>query len=114
MTVAASAAGENTPCVVDHANLLSASELAGLTRDLQAIARKYGVEVAVVTTESSEGLSHRRYAEKIYEEYGYGLGADADGVLLLVVIPLNIFCLSPYRFCPLLCPSLHEMFPWYL
>lgn len=77
MTVAGSAAGENTPCVVDHANLLSADELAGLTRDLQAIARKYGVEVAVVTVDSSEGLSHRRYAEKIYEEYGYGLGADA-------------------------------------
>ena len=86
MTVAASAAGENPPCVVDHANLLSAGELAGLTRDLEAIARKYGVEVAVVTVDSSEGLSHRRYAEKIYEEYGYGLGADADGVLLLVVM----------------------------
>ena len=28
---------------------------------------------------------------------------------------LNIFCLScPYHFCPLLSPSLHEMFPWYL
>ena len=22
--------------------------------------------------------------------------------------------LGPYHFCPLLCPSLHEMFPWYL
>ena len=22
--------------------------------------------------------------------------------------------LGPYNFCPLLCPSLHEMFPWYL
>ena len=21
---------------------------------------------------------------------------------------------TPYNFCPLLCPSLHEMFPWYL
>jgi hypothetical protein len=62
MTVAVSAAGENTPCVVDHANLLSDSELAGLTRDLEAVARKYGVELAVVTVNSSEGLSHRRGA----------------------------------------------------
>jgi len=85
MTVAASAAGE-APCVVDHANLLSDSELAGLTRDLEAVARKYGVEIAVVTVNGSEGLSHRRYAEKIYDEYGYGLGEEADGVLLLIVM----------------------------
>ena len=27
----------------------------------------------------------------------------------------KIFCLlGPYHFCPLLSPSLHEMFPWYL
>ena len=25
-----------------------------------------------------------------------------------------VFLLGPYCFCPLLCPSLHEMFPWYL
>ena len=28
---------------------------------------------------------------------------------------LNLFCLlGPYCFCPLLCPFLHEMLPWYL
>ena len=25
-----------------------------------------------------------------------------------------LLLLGPYRFCALLCPSLHEMFPWYL
>ena len=30
--------------------------------------------------------------------------------LFLYLLPL----LGPYHFCPLLCPSLHEMFPWYL
>ena len=25
-----------------------------------------------------------------------------------------MFLLGTYHFCPLLCPSLHEMFPWYL
>ena len=25
-----------------------------------------------------------------------------------------LLLLGPYHFCPLLCPSLHEMFPWYL
>ena len=26
----------------------------------------------------------------------------------------RLLLLGPYHFCPLLCPSLHEMFPWYL
>ena len=30
----------------------------------------------------------------------------------LILIPLLL--LGPCHFCPLLCPSLHEMFPWYL
>ena len=30
--------------------------------------------------------------------------------LFLIILPL----LSLYCFCPLSCPSLHEMFPWYL
>ena len=25
---------------------------------------------------------------------------------------ISLLLLGPYRFCPLLCPSLHEMFPW--
>ena len=86
MSVAAVAAGEEYPCVVDGANLLTDAEEAGLARDLEAIARQYDVEVAVVTANSSGGMSHARYAEKIYDEYGYGLGEDADGVLLLIVM----------------------------
>ena len=27
---------------------------------------------------------------------------------------LHVLLLGPYHFCPLLSPSLHEMFPWYL
>ena len=30
------------------------------------------------------------------------------------LLPLLLPLLGPYHFCLLLCPSLHEMFPWYL
>ena len=86
MSVAAAATGVAYPCVVDGANLLTEAEEAGLTRDLEAIARQYDVEVAVVTANSSGGMSHARYAEKIYEEYGYGRGEADDGILLLIVM----------------------------
>ena len=35
----------------------------------------------------------------------YILATSSEYLLLL---------LGPYHFCPLFCPSLHEMFPWYL
>ena len=37
-------------------------------------------------------------------------------IFCVFLLPLlNIFCFSgSYHFCPLLCPSLHEIFPWYL
>ena len=86
LAVTTAAAGQKRSCVVDDANLLTDTEVAGLTRDLEAIARQYSVEVAVVTVNSTDGMSHARYAGKIYEDYGYGLGEDDDGVLLLIVM----------------------------
>ena len=44
------------------------------------------------------------YTKKLYKVLMCIL-ATSEYLLLL---------LGPYHFCPLLCPSLHEMFPWYL
>ena len=38
-------------------------------------------------------------------------------VILCILATLSQYLpllLGPYHFCPLLCPSLHEMFPWHL
>ena len=38
-------------------------------------------------------------------------------VLLCILVTSSLYLLlllGPYQFCPLLCPSLHEKFPWYL
>ena len=34
--------------------------------------------------------------------------------ILLCFLAYLLLLLSPYHFCPLLCPLLHELFPWYL
>ena len=40
------------------------------------------------------------------------------GIVLLCIVATSsyylLLLLVLYHFCPLLCPSLHEMFPWYL
>ena len=46
----------------------------------------------------------QEYTEELYKKDLHDLG-NHYGV---------ITHLGPYHFCPLLCPSLHEMFLWYL
>ena len=48
---------------------------------------------------------------------GYLSHEDFFCIVLLCIVAITslylLLLLGPYHFCPLLCPSLHEMFPWY-
>lgn len=74
------AAAQTLPLVVDHAQLLTESEDAELTEELERIRRDYGIDVVVLTVPTLAGQSTQSYADDYYDENGYG----ADGVLLLV------------------------------
>lgn len=78
------AAEEKTPCLLDYAQLLTDEEAAALETRLVAIAEKFNVEVAIVTMPTCEGKDHGAYAKSIYQECGYGLGENKDGILLLI------------------------------
>ncbi len=70
--------------VVDMAGLLSEEQEEQLEKRLNEVAEKYSCDVAVVTTDSTGGLSPMTYADDYYENNGYGVGPDRDGLLLLV------------------------------
>lgn len=78
------AAEEKAPCLLDLAQLLTEEEAAALEAKLIAIAEKFNVEVAIVTMPTCEGEDHGAYAKSIYQECGYGLGENKDGILLLI------------------------------
>ncbi len=60
-------------------------EDAGALRDkLNKLSEKHQMDIAVVMTSTLEGLSPMEYANDFYDYYGYGYGADFDGVILLV------------------------------
>lgn len=72
------------PLVVDSADLLSDSEEASLCQKLEAVGNEHRCEVAVVTVTSTEGKSHRAYADDFYDYNGYGYGSNDDGLLFLL------------------------------
>ena len=66
--------------LVDDAGLLLQSEAQELSALLDTVSEKYGVDVVIVTVDSTEGLSPMEYADDYYDYGGYA----ADGILLLV------------------------------
>lgn len=66
--------------LVDDAGLLQQSEAQELSALLDTVSEKYGVDVVIVTVDSTEGLSPMEYADDYYDYGGYA----ADGILLLV------------------------------
>lgn len=81
--VAADAAG-GLARIVDWADLLSDSEEAALSEQLDEISERQRVDIVVVTTDSLAGMSVVEYADDFYDDNGYGFGTGKDGILLLV------------------------------
>lgn len=69
---------------VDMAGLLSESEQSDINATLDELSVRQSFDVIIVTTDDNEGYTSLDYATIVYEQFEYGYGEDADGVLLLV------------------------------
>lgn len=72
------------PRLVDGAGLLTESEQSELLSKLDEISDRQQVDIVVVTTDTLDGQTPMDYADDFYDYFGYGFGADCDGILLLV------------------------------
>lgn len=70
--------------LADNASLLTDSEASSLLEKLDAISTRQDFDVVIVTTDTLDGKSPMAYADDYYDEHGYGMGSNNDGVLLLV------------------------------
>lgn len=75
---------EESPRLVDGADLLTDTEEAELLQELNEISVRQQFDIVVVTTESLDGKSAMEYADDFYDYNGYGFGDNYDGTLLLV------------------------------
>ena len=72
------------PRLVDGADLLSYDQETELLDYLDQLSRELQCDLVVITVQSCDGSSPDHVAEDFYDRYGYGYGADRDGVLLLL------------------------------
>lgn len=86
------------PLLVDDADLLSDSEYSSLLSALEDISERRECEVAVVTVQSLNGSSAERYADDIYDYYGFGYGSGDDGMLLLLAMNEREWHITTYGY----------------
>lgn len=84
--------------VVDDAGLFSPSEISSLEALIQDIQKTYQMDAVVLTTRDTPHTSDDRvlvdYADRYYEDHGYGLGKDRAGILLMIDMNNRYFYLS--------------------
>ncbi len=73
-----------TVCIMDGAGLLKASEVDTLKIKIFELRKAYGLDIAIVTTNSTNGKDKYDYCENLYQRYGLGVGERRDGVMLLI------------------------------
>ena len=82
LTVPAFAA--DIPRLTDVAGLLSEDEYFALNEKLDTISEELEFDVAVGTLDSLNGVDVEEASCEIYDQYGFGYGDEADGVILLI------------------------------
>ncbi len=95
LTVCAQAEGA---MVVDDAGLFTDSEIDRLEAMIQDIQETYQMDAVVLTTRDTPFTSNDSvlvdYADRYFEDNGYGLGEDRAGVLLMIDMNNRYFYLS--------------------
>jgi uncharacterized protein len=82
--------------VNDRADLLTDDEEERLQEKLLSVAEKYDCDLVVLTVDSIGRKSPASYAEDFYEEQGYGIGSDLDGLILLVSMEERDWWIATY------------------
>ena len=82
----AAAAQSGGAVLRDDADLLSANEEAALLKQMEAVTQKHGAAIIIVTVTSFDGSSSKSFANNLYDTNHYGIGANRDGVMLVLSI----------------------------
>lgn len=69
---------------VDNANLLSYEELQSVNEKLDEVSAKHGVDICVLTTDSTYGEGVTEYADNFYDQSEWGQGDTRDGIMLML------------------------------
>jgi len=71
--------------IIDNVGLLNQQEKASLTELIASAASIYNFDLVIVTEKNIGAYSPMEYADNFFDNNGYGLGQNKDGVLFLLV-----------------------------
>lgn len=72
------------PRLVDEADLLTESEETSILAELDSTSEELEFDIVIVTAASLNNQTAQAYADDFFDYNGYGMGEDADGILLLL------------------------------
>lgn len=96
--VSASADEYTIPRLVDSAYLLDDYEAVELLGMLDEISERQNCDVVILTIDSLEGYTPTEYADDFFDYGGYGLGANKDGILLLISMEDRDWAISTHGY----------------
>lgn len=68
----------------DLADVFTRDEKAFLQTESRKLSDAYQMDIVIVTTYDAQNKSSRAYADDFFDDNGYGVGAERDGILLLI------------------------------
>ena len=82
------------PKILDDAGLLWYGETELLESMAQNLTEEYGMDVVILTVNSTNGTYIETFADDFYDYNGYGIGEDASGVLLVLAMDTREWAIS--------------------
>ncbi len=70
--------------VFDMAGLLNNEEVLRLEESINRLKEELLIDIVIVTTDDAAGKTSRAFADDYYDDHGFGLGSEYDGLLLLI------------------------------
>lgn len=80
-----SAAAATPIRVFDGANLFTQQEKADLAAAIAGLEQKWGNDIVIATTGNARGMSAEKYAETLYDQYGFGKANGKKGGVLYLI-----------------------------
>ena len=70
--------------VYDYAKLLTEDQEKELSQKAKNVLAKHNIDIAIVTVNTTNGLSSMEYADDFYDYNPFGYGEDASGLIMLI------------------------------
>ncbi len=107
------------PKIIDDAHLLWLEEASELEHKAQEIADAYGMDVVILTVDSTKGTYIETFADDFFDYNGYGIGDSYSGVLLVLAMDTREWAISTsgdarYAITDYGVGALFEEMAWYL